>query len=228
MDHHEIADILADTTVFGALSDEQRMKIAEQGTIRKISKDSILFSEGEICDRFYVVLKGRAHVFKRNNHGREQILKFFGPADMFASGPFFAGKPYPVSALARSDSVLFEIGRCSAIDDVFSNAAALRKLLEYTVERNRELVDLVATLSLEDVSHRLAHYLLHEAEAHPENPNGGIVLSRSKAEIAKALGTVREVNSRAFTKLQKLGFIRTSGRQVEIIDPDGLRKFGED
>jgi hypothetical protein len=53
-------------------------------------------------------------------------------------------------------------------------------------------------------------------------------LRMSRAEIGSYLGLTLETVSRIVSKLQRLGLIRTKGREVGIVDPQGLRAIAKD
>jgi CRP/FNR family transcriptional regulator len=79
------------------------------------------------------------------------------------------------------------------------------------------MVDLVEDLSLRGVRQRLARLLLEES--------GGkrtFLLAFTNEELAARLGSVRDVVSRTLSALQADDFIRLKGRQVEILDREGL------
>ena len=53
-------------------------------------------------------------------------------------------------------------------------------------------------------------------------------LTQTNQQIAARIGSVREVISRAFTRLQHEGLIEIEGRQVMIADEAALEAFAEE
>ncbi len=82
--------------------------------------------------------------------------------------------------------------------------------------RLRRLVNLVEQISFQEVVHRLARYLLKEAEA------GVPFHLDTNGAIAAQLGTVPELVSRNLSRLHTGGIINLSGRSVKDLDRQQL------
>ena len=80
----------------------------------------------------------------------------------------------------------------------------------------RRLVNLVEQISFQEVVHRLASYLLQEAEL------GLPFLLDTNGAIAAQLGTVPELVSRNLSRLHAGGVIILNGRSVTHIDREQL------
>jgi CRP-like cAMP-binding protein len=138
--------------------------------------------------------------------------------------PVFSGGSYPATAIAA------EPARC-----VLLSAAALRAavrdqpevaflFLRRLAERTRLLVDLVDSLAAQAVVGRLARWMLDRGQADGAPP--AITLGRTQAEVAEALGTVREVLVRALRQLRHRGLIEAVGRgRYRIRDAHGLAQL---
>jgi CRP-like cAMP-binding protein len=91
----------------------------------------------------------------------------------------------------------------------------------------RRCAELVEALSLHEVDQRLASLLLDEA--HLRGRRAGkrveLELALTNPQIAARIGTVREVVSRALSRLQQNELILVSGRAVTILDEEALKAF---
>jgi len=88
----------------------------------------------------------------------------------------------------------------------------------------REFNQLIEQLSLKDVPARLAGVLLElPAKAGADT----VVLKQTKRQLAAQIGTIPETLSRAFKKLSALGLIEVTGREIAILDPEGLADLAE-
>ncbi|HVG21014.1 MAG TPA: helix-turn-helix domain-containing protein [Blastocatellia bacterium] len=103
-------------------------------------------------------------------------------------------------------------------------ALAALKLLAGRLRRCAELVE---TLSLHEVDQRLARLLLAEALARGTRQGAGatVELVLTNQQIAARIGTVREVVSRALTRLQQNGLIIVEGRRVTIPNQEALAAY---
>lgn len=73
--------------------------------------------------------------------------------------------------------------------------------------------------AMERVEERLASYLLDLAKVAGSDQ---VQLSMKMKDIALYLGTTPETLSRKFKLLEKMGYLKRTGKQVKIIDEDGL------
>jgi CRP/FNR family transcriptional regulator, cyclic AMP receptor protein len=98
------------------------------------------------------------------------------------------------------------------------------KVLQVVGSRLRRLVGIIEELSFTTLRHRLISWLLREAEAHGRPVGKGTVfeLGMTHQELAAHIGTVRELVSRNLARLQAQGLIHTQGREITILDREGL------
>ena len=76
---------------------------------RSFRPDEFVFWEGDAPDYFYVVVEGRIKIAKYSSSGKEFIIAFFGPGEMFGEVAVFEVKPYPASAQAVADTRVLAI-----------------------------------------------------------------------------------------------------------------------
>jgi CRP-like cAMP-binding protein len=84
--------------------------------------------------------------------------------------------------------------------------------------RLRRLVGIIEELSFTTVRHRLASFLLRQAQKEGKRTAEGVelLLPGSNQELASQIGTVRELISRNLSRLQAQGVLRVEGRNVVI------------
>jgi len=96
--------------------------------------------------------------------------------------------------------------------------------LQVVGARLRRLVDIIEELSFTTVRHRLISWLLRLAGAEGRRTGRGVVfsLNASHQELAARIGTVRELVSRNLARLQAENLIEMNGREITILDQEGL------
>ena len=92
------------------------------------------------------------------------------------------------------------------------------KVLQVVGARLRKLVGIIEELSFATVRHRLISWILRQARTQ----GAAFVLSASHQDLAAQIGTVRELVSRNLARLQAQGFISMNGRELIVLDVDGL------
>lgn len=122
--------------------------------------------------------------------------------------------------------ILF-IGKQDVCNLCLSHPNIALAALKLLAARLRRCAELVEALSLHEVDQRLARLLLDEARLRGSRTEEGITfeLALTNQQIAARIGTVREVVSRALSRLQQNELIIVSARVVTILDEETLRAF---
>lgn len=219
-----VVAVLRSTPLFSALDETEVTALAQRSVTRHFSPGELLFSEGEPCNGLYVIAAGRVRIFKTSQSGREQVLAVEGPASSIAELPVFDGGPYPASAAAAEEARLLFLSRNDFRSFCLEHPEVSLKVLQVVGSRLRKLVGIIEELSFTTLRHRLIAWLVREAQTHGHATPQGIAfeLGMSHQELAAHIGTVRELVSRNMARLQAQGMIRVQGREVTILDREGL------
>jgi CRP-like cAMP-binding protein len=99
--------------------------------------------------------------------------------------------------------------------------------LKMLAGRLRKCAELVEALSLREVDQRPARWLMAEARTRGRRVGAGleVTLVLTNQQIAAHIRSVREVVSRALSRLQQKGLIQLDGRQGAICDDQALEVF---
>jgi CRP/FNR family transcriptional regulator len=216
--------ILQATPLFAALDESELNSLAARCGIRSYSQGEILFSEGEPCKGLYIVVAGRVRIFKTSLNGREQVLTVEGPGASVAELPVFDGGSYPASGSAVEKTETLFVSRADLRAICLEKPEVSLKMLQVVGARLRRLVGIIEELSFTTVRHRLISWLLRQAstEGRPSERGTVFSLNASHQELAAQIGTVRELVSRNLARLQAQSFIEMNGRQITILDREGL------
>jgi len=217
----DILDFLAGLDLFKDLPNSQ---LRAMGTIKNYDRGELIFLEGDRCLGFFLVQWGRVKVYKMSADGKEQILHWFGEGDRFAEVPAFDGGYYPASASALEKTRLLLIPNQALLALVEQYPSLAFHLLASLSRHLRRFANLIDTLSLKDVSSRLAGYLL---ELSDRQGSDRLELDLAKGQLAAFLGTIPETLSRTFAKLTQAQLIEIEGKQVQIRDRDSLQRLAD-
>ncbi len=193
--------------------------------VRKVPGDT-LFVAGEPCRGLYVVATGRTRAFRHGADGREQVIHEDAPGATFPEVAVFDDGPYPSTVTAVDDSVLLFIPKEQVRRLCLDHPEVALSALRILARRLRKATGMVERLALLEVSQRVAEYLVEQIPTEKLHASGSvqIVIDHNNQEIADRIGTVREVVSRSFARLQKEGWLKREGRKVAITDLDALRR----
>jgi CRP-like cAMP-binding protein len=143
--------------------------------------------------------------------------------------PFFDEGSYPSTVAGEEQSILLFIARAEVFKLLTDHPAIAIAALKVLASRLRNCASLVETLSLHDVDRRLARLLLSEARARGHRSSGGFELDffLTHQQVASRIGSVREVVSRAFSRLQQAGLVRVEGKKVVILSERSIADYVE-
>ncbi len=220
-------EILKRARLFAGLDGSALDLLGSLSVEKKLSPNEILFVAGEPADGLYVIAEGAVRAFRSGSDGREQVIHVERAVTTIAEVPVFDDGNYPSTVAADEPSRLFFIAK----DDIRSIslkypqlALAAAKLL---ASRLRHCAELVESLSLRDVSQRIAKVLLEEALSRGLKKGNGATFNQklTHSQFAARIGTVREVVTRSLTRLETAGLIEINGKRVDVPDLDALRTY---
>ncbi len=224
--------ILEISHLFAGLDDEVLAEIETATSVRHVEKGEILFHEGEPAGSFFVVGSGKVKIFKLSAEGKEQVLMVAKPGNTFAEAAIFNDGRFPASAEVIDSGELLAVNRERFVALLGRNPNVAFSLIARLCELLRKMAMLVEGLALTDVTTRVAHYLVRQAERALGNKAAvvnefTITLPEKKTLLASQLGTIPETFSRSLAKLSKDGVIRVDGANIHITDLGRLRRMVE-
>lgn len=185
---------------------------------RRVGRDAMVFQEGDLDGRFFVVGEGRLKAFRRLPEGREITVFLLAKGDFFGFLPLLDGGPFPVSVQALEPSTIFVLSRADFTRFLKENPDLALLLLAHLAGRLRGCLDLVETVGRQGALARSAHGLLSLIRrAEGSSAPVEAVLPFTQEEFAHVLHVAPENLSRALARLQKDGAIRRLGRRRFLI-----------
>ncbi len=212
---------LKTSPLFTGLTDAELARLAELAVERNFPPDSFIFLEGDEPAWFYIIARGRVKVFKHLSQGKEFIIAFFGPGEMFGEVAVFEDKPYPASAQAVEETMLLGIRRDDFISFLAGNPRVALRIISMLGERLREAQSRLRDLAGERVEKRIAGILLMLSA------KLGLTLPFTRQEIADMAGTTVETAIRVLSSMQERGIVESVRGRIVIMDRTKLRLLSE-
>jgi CRP-like cAMP-binding protein len=224
-----VVELLSHTAIFRGLSRDDLLRIASGTVQMHAERGKILFQRGDPCVGFHLVVFGQVKLTVGTAGGAEKVIDILGPGRTFGEAVMFTGNPYPVTATTLSDSLLLHVGRDSLFGELDRDPQLARRMLAGLSMRLHMLVKDVEAMTLHSATQRVIGYLARlEDDRDPADPRGTVTLPAQKSLVASRLNLTPEYFSRILHDLAAEGFIRVEGRQIEIVDSDGLRAYGSE
>lgn len=215
------SQLLKQSFIFSGSSEEELAELAGLAARRSFVQGEFVFWEGDAPDSFYIVIEGRVKVLKHSSLGKEFIIAFFGPGDIFGEVAVFQDKPYPASAQAAADTKVLRIRREDFLSFVAQRPQVVLRIISVLGERLRDAQGRLKDLAGERVEQRLARTLLMLSA------KLGATLPFTRQEIADMAGTTTETAIRFISRLKDGGIIRSARGSITILDKTKLRLLSE-
>ena len=221
--------IFRQTELFRDLDHEVLKLLARYSVAKRLKRNEILFLAGEPAKGLYVIASGAVRAFRTSPDGREQIIHVERAVTTIAEVPVFDGGNYPSTTAAEEPTTLYFLGKQEVLRTALEHPQLALATVKLLASRLRRCAELVEGLSLREVGQRLARLLLQEARDHGTETEHGtkIKLRLTHNQLAARIGTVREVVTRTFTRLQDQGLIVHVGTNILIPDMNVVAAFAE-
>jgi CRP/FNR family transcriptional regulator len=196
---------------------------------REAKTGEIVFSEGEKAEGFYIVLEGKIKIYKISAAGKSQIIHIFGPGSPFGEAAIFMQNRFPAYAEALSPCELVYIKFEEFLKYLKKDPQFALNIIATLCIRLKAFLKTIEELSMDEVSTRLAKYILNMAQQQaggaPASDKSVVVLNVKKNMLANQLGTIPETLSRTFAKLKKQGLIKIDKKTITVYSIEKLAEI---
>ena len=221
MKHGDKAQILRGSSIFSSLNDDELGELADLSIEHRFMPNEFIFWDGDAPDWFYLITEGKVKVLKHSSLGKEFIIAFFGPGEMFGEVAVFENKPYPASAQAVVETRVVGVKRDEFLSFLANRPQVALRIIGVLGERLRDAQSRLRDLAGERVEQRLASVLLMLSA------KLGPTLPFTRQEIADMAGTTTETAIRVMSHLKDREIIRSVRGEVVILDEEKLRLLSE-
>lgn len=214
-------EILERSLIFSSLDDSERAELAGLASESSYQPGQYIFAEGDPPERLCVVVAGRIKIVKHSTQGKETIISFFQPGEMFGEVAVFENKPYPASAQAVTATTILSVRRDAFVSFMARRPELAVKIIGVLGGRLREAQSRIRDIAGERVEQRLARTLLMLSA------KLGKELPFTRQEIADVAGTTMETASRVIGRMGDAGIVQSGRGKTEVLDPAKLRLLAE-
>jgi CRP-like cAMP-binding protein len=180
-------------------------------SIRRYSKDDIVFSQGEPADAVFYIQKGKVKVSVVSEQGKEAVVAILGAKDFFGEGCLAGQSRRMATVVTMTDAVISRLERKAVVRVLHQEPAFSEVFIAHLLDRNiRVEADLVDQL-FNSSEKRLARMLLLLANFGQSEEPAPMIAKISQETLAEMIGTTRSRVSFFMNKFRKLGFISYNG-----------------
>lgn len=203
---------------FRVLPEADRGAFDRQTRALEVRRGQVLFSEGDTADSIWAVAEGKVHIVKSGPEGREIVLEVVAPGELFGAVVAIAQRPYPASAIAADDGVVWRLAASTARDLCHRYPTLHNAIMEQVAARLRGAHERLRSVALERVEQRLARVLIALTKKIGVDKGAGMAIAVTRQELADMTGTTVETAIRVTSRWAQLGVIASSRNEIRIID----------
>jgi len=200
MDPHRVADLLGEMPVFAPLSADERLGLAHRMRPRRFAKGEVVFHRDDPAAHLYLIAAGTVKVATTDEHGHEIVLALERGGDVFGELALFDGEARSATVTAMTDTEALTLQSEDFMGVLEDNPHAMRQLLVLLARMVRRASGRVEDLVFLDVPSRVAKRLVDLAEV------GG------------------STGNRVLADLDHRGLVKVGRGQIDVLDPEGLRR----
>lgn len=220
-----------DTAIFSTfpflekLSGQEKNSFLTQAQTIKLAKNQSVYFEGDCCQFLPLIISGNIRIYKLGEEGREITLYHLEKGDscVLTASSIMSQKDFPAFAITLT-----------RVEAVTIPASSLRKWIRHNPiwqdyicgllsRRLTNVIEIVEEVAFRRMDCRIASYLLKTSG------NKSEAISKTHLEIARELGTSREVVSRILKIFEKEELLSLSRKAIALnnrIKLETIARFG--
>ncbi len=203
-------------------------EILALGHARIVTEGTAIHRAGDTFRSIYFIKSGAAKRSMIQEDGREQVLGFPMPGELIGIEAIDSRK---------HTTTVTTLDLCAIIEVPFeplerlavSNAKVAHFLFRTLSGALREEHGWLAALGLLNADERLAAFLMDLSQRFASRGFSAhrFMLRMTRAEIGSFLGLTLETVSRIFSRFQKLGLLKVTRRDIELLDMNALATLAQ-
>ncbi|MEM8648081.1 MAG: Crp/Fnr family transcriptional regulator [Pseudomonadota bacterium] len=181
--------------------------------------DQVLFRPGDAVQGYVIVLDGRVDVGLSGVNGREMLLYSVTPGQSCIQSTLglLGGEDYSAEARTRGETRLVLLPKPAFLELLDRSDTFRALVMRAFSDRMQMLMQLLEKVTFQRAEHRLAERLLVLDQ--------GDEIAITQGDLAREIGTAREVVSRRLEAWAKKGWVETGRGRLRVLDRIALQRF---
>ncbi|MBI2967310.1 MAG: response regulator [Bacteroidetes bacterium] len=203
---------------------EELGKLSDGKMTRKYRKKDIIYHEGDYPHGVLFVHKGKVKTYKTNEDGKELIIDMFSPGHFVGYMAILENSQYSESAAALEETEICIVPRDDFLALLYNNRDVSSKFIKMLSDNIIEKEERLLQMAYSSLRRRVAEVLLTLQKKYQPDKGDNFVLDISRENLAALVGTATESLIRTLSEFKDEKLIEIKGREVKIINPQGLEK----
>jgi len=211
-------------SVLGQLSPEQILDIESQCFSREFARGEMIYLPSDMGDSVLLLARGRVRIYHVTGEGKQAILDFMEPGELFGEVSVFNGSRRDEYAEATEKSFVVLLPQHVIQQLMLENPRVSMTLTRMFGLRVRRIERRLKSLLFRTSRERLIHLLLELAEKYGRHAPDGILIGQkiSHQDMASIIGATRETVTITLGELQTEGKLTIHKRQITLRNVENL------
>ena len=217
------------TDLLGQLGESQKAHLFKLGVVRTNTKDETICCLDSKNDNAHFVLEGRVKIYELTPEGKEIILWFCSPGELFGfaeTSLAHVSGGQRVNAQACGYTRLLIVKSQEFRQFILNQPSIILPLIQLLGYRLYDIIGVLSDITSADVASRVVRLLLKLGERYGKTVERGLHLDipLTHQEMADMIGTSRQTVTTVLGELKRQGMISIEQRSVIIRDIDWLQR----
>ncbi len=206
------------------MPDRDREELLSRADQCEYEKGQYIFQAGDPGNHVYILDDGRAKIFQVSAQGKEMILWFCLPGEVFGLTEVLRGGVREVHAQACTPCSVYAISRKKFQSFLMDYPATSQQIIELLSCRMRVLGHMMMNLATDDVASRIVKLMMRLAARYQGDDRREISLDipLTHQEIADMIGASRQTVTSVLGELRRRGILQVEGHCITIRDHEQL------
>ncbi len=208
----------APSDIFSKISPNEFSDLLSIGTIRNYEKGEFIYRAGDPGVNVYFLRSGRVKIYQNSTLGREVILWFCFPGEIFGLTEVVHSAGRAVNAQTCERAEVLCIARSQFRDYLETHSGASFVIMQALACRMRVLGDMLVNLIDDDVNSRIVKLMLRLSACHGTRVGNEVHLNirMTHQEIADMVGTARQTVTKVLSELKLRGLLSIENHRIRI------------
>lgn len=204
------------------LSSSEQDAIIKEASLKKYKKDKVIYDGLEDCKGLILVKRGQIRSYILSESGKEVTLYrlFEGDICIMSASCVLKNITFDIYLEAEKDSEVFLIPSDIYLELSHKNIEVQKFTNKITLMRFSDVMWIMEQVLFMSFDKRLAMFLLEQSQI--ENSD---IVKMTHEDIAKHMGSAREVVTRMLKYFQSEGFVRTERGSIIIVNRKRLQEL---
>ncbi|WP_186438305.1 Crp/Fnr family transcriptional regulator [Cohnella terricola] len=200
-------------------------KTEEVMELYAFDKGEIIYAIGERIDHLFMLVKGKAKIYRVLPNGKSILLRFNNPLSLIGDVEMLGDHDVVSMVESVNESIFIGIKRQDLAETAYEDPAFLRFIIKHLAQKLHTNSSVASLNILYPAETRFASYLLSITMDDNDRARIEEIKSSKLTEIAELLGTSYRHLNRVIAKFVSAGWVERSRGSLYVKDIEALKRL---